>query len=469
MAYYDRLQRAASGIERGLPTYPPSEFDDMVRREKPTTVIVTSMDSTHADYVVRALDLGCTVVCEKPLTTDADGCRRIVEAAERTGGEVIVTFNYRYSPRNSAVKTLLSSGAIGRVTSVHFEWALDTVHGADYFRRWHREKVNSGGLLVHKSSHHFDLVNWWLADIPDVVYARGALAFYGADNAAARGLGERPERAHGAAGLGTDPFLLDLEADPRLRELYLEAEGQDGYLRDRDVFSAGITIEDNLAVLVEYRHGALLTYSLNAHAPFERYRVVINGTEGRLELEVCERPMVSPPAGGIAAAVDPMTLIESADTGAESAAPRSTPGAVADPAAFDPGDVDPGADGTGAGDPGADGTGAGDGGVAAPDAGTRTRGETLTVQRHWEPAREVDIMALAEADPIRPPRGGAHGGGDLLLLDDVLLGRRSVGPDPLLRAADFHDGVLSVLVGVAANRSLLTGSPVRLDELGAGL
>ena len=50
---------------------------------------------------------------------------------------------------------------------MHFEWALDTVHGADYFRRWHREKKNSGGLLVHKSSHHFDLVNWWLGDVPD--------------------------------------------------------------------------------------------------------------------------------------------------------------------------------------------------------------------------------------------------------------------------------------------------------------
>ena len=58
---------------------------------------------------------------------------------------------------------------------MHFEWALDTVHGADYFRRWHRDKKNSGGLLVHKSSHHFDLVNWWIGDVPARVYARGGL------------------------------------------------------------------------------------------------------------------------------------------------------------------------------------------------------------------------------------------------------------------------------------------------------
>jgi predicted dehydrogenase len=69
---------------------------------------------------------------------------------------------------------------------VHFEWVLDTVHGADYFRRWHREKANSGGLLVHKASHHFDLVNWWIGDVPATVYARGALRFYDDDAARAR-------------------------------------------------------------------------------------------------------------------------------------------------------------------------------------------------------------------------------------------------------------------------------------------
>ena len=46
------------------------------------------------------------------------------------------------------------------------EWLLDTRHGADYFRRWHRNKNNSGGLMVHKATHHFDLVNWWMIPTP---------------------------------------------------------------------------------------------------------------------------------------------------------------------------------------------------------------------------------------------------------------------------------------------------------------
>ena len=172
------------------------------------------------------------------------------------------------------------------MTSVHFEWALDTVHGADYFRRWHRQKANSGGLFIHKASHHFDLVNWWTAATPVRVFASGGLRFYGADNAAARGLGERPSRGTGVAG---DPFTLDLAADERLKELYLDNEHHDGYLRDRDVFDAGISIEDNLAALVDYDTGATMSYSLNAHAPWEGYRVTVNGTEGRAGVVVDER------------------------------------------------------------------------------------------------------------------------------------------------------------------------------------
>ena len=162
--------------------------------------MVTTPDYTHADYIVEALEAGADVVVEKPLTIDAEGCRRITKAVAETGRNVVVTFNYRYSPRNSALKEIIQSGVIGKVTSIDFSWVLDTVHGADYFRRWHREKKNSGGLLIHKASHHFDLVNWWINDVPERVFASGGLKFYGDKNAAERGLGPRPERGTPDAG-----------------------------------------------------------------------------------------------------------------------------------------------------------------------------------------------------------------------------------------------------------------------------
>ena len=158
---------------------------------------------------------------------------------------------------------------IGDVTSVHFEWLLDINHGADYFRRWHRDKRNSGGLLVHKATHHFDLVNFWLGATPVRVFAMGDLLFYGRENAEKRGQDHFYYRATGNPKAVGDPFALHMDQQESLRQMYLEAEEHDGYLRDQNVFGDGISIEDTMAVMVKYSNRALLTYSLNTYLPWE--------------------------------------------------------------------------------------------------------------------------------------------------------------------------------------------------------
>jgi predicted dehydrogenase len=278
--------------------YPAAEFRRMLERERVDVVIVTTIDRVHDDYIVAALDAGRDVITEKPMTIDVSRCRRILDAVKRTGRRVTVTFNYRYNPLHEAVRRLLHEGEIGAVGSVHFEWLLDIRHGADYFRRWHRDKANSGGLLVHKATHHFDLVNWWLGTAPAQVYAHGRLFFYGDVAGARHGYARPYERAHGSATARDDPFALRLADSPELRRLYLDAESHDGYHRDRNVFAPGVTIEDDLAVLVRYATGATMTYHLTAYAPWEGYRVMFNGSGGRLELEVVENDHVARGARG---------------------------------------------------------------------------------------------------------------------------------------------------------------------------
>ncbi|SIT89845.1 Gfo/Idh/MocA family protein [Microbacterium sp. RU33B] len=398
-----RAQVHADAIaERGFAPpsrWQPDQLEDMIRTERVDRVVICARDDLHAELIVRSLDAGADVVVEKPLTIDAPSAAAIEAAVERTGHDVVLTFNYRYSPRNSALRHIIQDGLIGQVTSIDFSWMLDTSHGADYFRRWHREKKNSGGLLVHKSSHHFDLVNWWIRQTPRRVFASGGLRFYGADNAAARGLGDRPAR--GTHDGDHDPFELDLRHDPSLSALYLDAEQHDGYLRDLDVFGDGITIEDNLALVVDYSGGATLSYSLNAHAPWEGYRVAVNGTLGRVELDVVERGAVLEGEG-----LHP----------------------VLDPSAVD----------------------------GRTAASLRPEGERLLLQRHWEEPLEIPIDAGA----------GGHGGGDALLLADVFVGP---GEDPLGRPATWRDGIRSIAVGIAGNRSLETGLPVRTADLGIPL
>lgn len=275
-----------------LPAYAPSDFERMIKEQRVDVVIVTSIDRTHHDYICRAMEAGCDAITEKPMTVDADKCRQILDTQRRTGRRLSVTFNYRYAPRNAKVKELLMAGLIGQVTSVHFEWVLDTDHGANYFRRWHRDKRNGGGLLVHKSTHHFDLVNWWLGTRPETVMAMGGLRFYGRENAEARGEPRAYARGTGHPAAQNDPFALDLSQDPFLKRLYLDCEPADGYQRDQNVFGDGISIEDDVGVMVRYQNRAVMTYHLVAFAPWEGYRVAFTGTKGRLELEVVENPFL---------------------------------------------------------------------------------------------------------------------------------------------------------------------------------
>jgi predicted dehydrogenase len=276
-----------------VPTYKAADFARMVREQKPDHVIVTSVDRTHDRYIIEAMELGCDVITEKPMTIDKEKCQAILDAVERTGRNIRVTFNYRYAPHNSALRELIAEGAIGKPTSVHFEWLLDTRHGADYFRRWHRDKRNSGGLMVHKSTHHFDLVNFWLGSQPDTVFAMGDLKFYGRANAEERGVVAPYTRTTGVEAAKADPFAIDLTASPVQKRLYWDAEKEDGYQRDQNVFGDGISIEDTMNVMVRYRNKAVMSYSLHAYAPWEGFNVSINGTGGRLELMVRETSYIN--------------------------------------------------------------------------------------------------------------------------------------------------------------------------------
>lgn len=295
MNYSNRVLQEQYG-HPPVPTYKAHEFEDMIRKERPDTVIVTTIDRTHHIYIIKAMEMGCDVITEKPMTVDEEKCQEIIDAVKRTGRNLRVTFNYRYAPHNTKIRELIASGAIGEVFSVHFEWLLNTEHGADYFRRWHRDKRNSGGMLVHKSTHHFDLVNFWLGTQPKTVYAQGSLMFYGKENAEKRGITEFYSRAHGSEIAKRDPFALDLEKSPELKGLYLDAEHEDGYYRDQSVFGDGISIEDTMGVLVRYKNKAIMTYSLNCYMPWEGFQVNFNGSKGRMEVKVVEKSYVN--AGG---------------------------------------------------------------------------------------------------------------------------------------------------------------------------
>lgn len=363
-----RMDYVNKQLATSIPMF--KDFDRMLRETRPDTAIVASKDSTHHEFIIKALDFGCDVVTEKPMTIDDEKCRAILAAEKRSGKKITVTFNYRFAPRNAKIKEVIQSGAIGKVLSVDFHWYLDTSHGADYFRRWHRKKENSGGLLVHKATHHFDLINWYLDSQPEEVYAYGRRAFYGPTRQ------ERGERCLTCDHKGTCKFYYDLTRNDELRELYLNAEAEDGYIRDACVFTDEIDIHDTMILAVRYTCGALMSYSLNAFMPYEGYRIAFNGTDGRLEATIFEQ------------------------------CPWATP-----------------------------------------------------------PPEELRLVPLSGDTQIIPlPRvQGSHAGGDGLMRDAIFLLNKN--SDPLNRMAGSWAGAMSILTGVAANKSIEVGQSVKIKDL----
>ena len=249
----------------------------MMAQTKPESLIVTTVDSTHHEFIIRGMELGADIITEKPLTTDERKCQDILDAEMKTGKKVIVTFNARYRPNRTKLKELLTNNRVGAITSVDFHWYLNVYHGASYFRRWHRLKDKGGTLLVHKATHHYDLANWWIDSEPEEVFAYGKLEFYGKNN------DFRHTNCRPCPHKEKCDFHWDITQSELYMKLYAENEKHDGYLRDGCVWKEDIDIYDKMAVQVRYANGIHMSYSLTTYSPFEGYRIAFNGTKGRIE------------------------------------------------------------------------------------------------------------------------------------------------------------------------------------------
>ncbi|MBM7789663.1 Gfo/Idh/MocA family protein [Tenggerimyces flavus] len=271
--------RMAAFAERhavNVPCYVSDAFDRMVDETKPHVVIVASPDHSHAQYAIAALERGLDVITEKPMTADCAQARAMLAAERASSGSIRVAHNVRHTARNRQLKRMVRDGLVGRVTNVDLLWSVDTCHGASYFHRWNRQRALSGGLSVHKSCHHLDLVNWLVDDVPRQVFAYGALNYYGPDSPHNPGKdlspSEQRQRCPYQRRWATASAAADLPYDVQ----YPPDE-------QRYIYDEAIDIEDTYAAVIRFQRGASMTYTLSFSGPWEGYRLGISGTHGRIE------------------------------------------------------------------------------------------------------------------------------------------------------------------------------------------
>lgn len=383
-----RLAYAKKYIGVDCPTYAATDFERMLSEQRPDLVMVTTTDATHHEYIIKGLNSNIDVLTEKPLTTDERKCQAILDAERASEKNLIVGFNYRWSPYNTKVKELIRDGAIGKVTSVDFHWYLNTYHGASYFRRWHGLRQVGGTLWVHKATHHFDLLNWWLDSEPAEVFAYGDLTHYGSAN------DFRGPYCRTCELKDKCDYYWDITESQRNMDLYVKNEQYDGYIRDNCLFREDINIYDRMSAQIKYADSTIVNYSLTTYSPFEGWRIAFNGTEGRIEAAL-DIPYHSKEQ----LSQDELHALEMSQ------------------------------------------------------GGTVERVEPVIVHKLWQKHEKVQV----------PYSRGGHGGGDALLHDQIF--KYPEREDPYARAAGVRDGAMSILIGVAARKSIESGEPVKIAEL----
>jgi len=381
------LARSLIGVD--CPAF--TDFDKMLSVVSPDLVIVTTVDATHDEFIVKALGKNLDVITEKPMTIDETRCQAILDATKASSGRLIVGLNYRYGIVFSRLREILQAQQVGRLTSVDFHWYLNTYHGASYFRRWHGLRDKGGTLLLHKAAHHFDLLNWWIDSDPVEIHAYGALEKYGANNSF------RGDRCMDCPHTGECKFFWDMRKDERLMQLYHANEKYDGYIRDNCLWREEIDIFDKMAVQIRYANDVQVSYSLTTYSPYEGFRVAFNGVNGRMETW------------------------------------EGVP-------SLDAQQVD----------------------QALLHAKEMDQSSHTEVERRYHEIITHLNFGEYQREEIPFVRSG-HWGGDKIMLDEIFRG--NIARPQLEHAAGVRDGAMSVLIGIAARRSIDEGRPVKIAEL----
>jgi predicted dehydrogenase len=235
-------------------------------------VVITTPDFTHASIALEAINAGKHIICEKPLATTIEDCNKVLAAGRGSDRLFMVGFVLRYTALFAELHKAVSSGEIGTPS---FLTAVDNRIGGSYFRRWHRLRRNSGGLLVHKSCHAFDAINWIFDRRPTAVAATGGIAVYSPKDWAG-------ERCLTCDVKSTCPEYTDITAGD-FAHLYYEAEATSGYIADTCVYNSEKDTVDHAAAYVEYEGGPRASYSLCLFASYTGREFGVWGETGKLE------------------------------------------------------------------------------------------------------------------------------------------------------------------------------------------
>jgi len=151
-----------------IPTY--EDYLAMYEQADLDAVYVASPNDMHRDMTIAAFEKGLHVLCEKPMEVSLAKCDEMINAAARHNRVLVMAMQMHYRVRYHKVRELIESGAIGRVANV---WCTEYRGPFIESKDWVWDQKKSGGAIVEKNCHHYDILDLWVQSDPTTVYASG--------------------------------------------------------------------------------------------------------------------------------------------------------------------------------------------------------------------------------------------------------------------------------------------------------
>ena len=172
LALYDPHAKSVAAATELAPGARVFESEEALLAADIDAVFISSPNCKHVPQSIAAVEAGKHVYVEKPVAHSREHCLRLLEAAKNTDRIISVGLELRYSPYFGRVKELVAGGAIG---TPQLMWCKE--FRGPFLKKvddWIQDSNRSGGALVEKNCHHFDLMNWWADSRPTQAFAFGA-------------------------------------------------------------------------------------------------------------------------------------------------------------------------------------------------------------------------------------------------------------------------------------------------------
>ena len=254
--------------------------------------IIATMDRDHFEPALKAIDLRYDILLEKPIAPTAKECAAITAQAKKNDVKVIVCTVLRYTPIFMKLKDIIDSGAIGNLMSIVHEECVGNVHQSHSFVRgnWGNSE-RSSDMLLQKSCHDMDILQWLVGKKCVKVQSFGHLSYFKRQNAPK---GAPEYCIEGCPNGDTCPYnavKLYLESDSKWfrdsatrevdpsDEMVKEAIAKTQY--GKCVFKCDNNVVDHQTVNMLFEDDVTVTFSMNAFNKGGRF-IHIMGTKGEI-------------------------------------------------------------------------------------------------------------------------------------------------------------------------------------------